>query len=240
MPRIKRKDQTLVHYSEQAILLFTKMVQDDNKFTGDSRISAPTPPTPLARRLVRYILGFGVGIGVGLSPYLGIINVPLFKSLYTLIPETMQNQIIPLSATLMGTIAVVIQWYAGENLTRSHLRSLFRKTLWITSVAFAGLLVIHTMTVVTVPILAGQDRVSFVVGYSRPIKPPCTAEVSDAECIRKITFDPSAIESFWGDRQIRVARLLLTLAYLTLTGSFGSLVGLLLLRERLAELEQTH
>jgi hypothetical protein len=35
----------------------------------------------------------------------------------------------------------------------------------------------------------------------------------------------------WGDRQIKIARLSLMFAYFVFTGSFGTLVGLIVLRE---------
>jgi hypothetical protein len=195
------------------------------------RRNTPRPPTPLARKLVRYILGFSIGIGVGLAPYLGLLNIPLFTPLLALIPDSIQNTIVPLSAALMGIVAVVVQWYGGEYLTRKWLRKSFARTLLIVMIGFISLLIIHTSVVVTVPILGGEDSVAFVVGFSRPIKPPCTAEVSDAECIKRITFDTSVIESFWGDRRIRIAKLSLMLAYLLFTGAFGALIGLIVLRE---------
>jgi len=197
--------------------------------------ATPRPPTPLARQLVRYILGFGVGVGVGLAPYLGLLRVPLFTPLLALIPDSIQNTVIPLSAALMGLVAIVIQWYGGEALKAGRLRKLFGKTLLVSGGAFVLLLIIHTQVVVAVPILGGSDSVPFVVGFTRPNKSPCTEEVSDAECIKRLTLSTSAIESFWGDRQVRLARLILMSAYLLLTSSFGALIGLIILRDRLNE-----
>jgi hypothetical protein len=199
------------------------------------RQETPKPPTPLARKLVRYMLGFGVGIGVGLAPYLGLFKVPFFAPLLDIIPDPIRNMVIPLSAALMGMVAVVVQWYGGEYLTRKRLRTVFGRTLLIAVLTFVVLIIIHTAVVVTVPILGGEDSVSFIVGFTRPLKPPCTSEVSDAECIERVTFDTKAIESFWGDRQIRLARLALMLSYLLFTSSFGALIGLIILREALVE-----
>ena len=191
------------------------------------------PPTPVARKFVNYIVGFGVGVGVGLAPYLGLLEILLFKPLLTLIPETIQYTIIPLSAALMGTVAVVIQWYAREHLSLSGLRSYFKRTLSLLIITFATLVVIHTLVVVSVPILGGKDSVSFIVGFARPTTPPCPADVSDAECIKRLTLNPSIIASFWGDRQVRIATLLLIFLYLFFTGSFGTLIGLIILREQI-------
>ena len=194
--------------------------------------TTPAPPTPVARKLVRYILGFGVGVGIGLAPYLGLLNVPLFKPLLALIPESIQNTVIPLSSALMGTAAVVTEFYGGEYISRARLRRLFKRTLLIAIVAFIILIVIHTFVVVTIPILGGKESVSFVVGFTRPNKPPCSAEISDAACLKLLTLDTSEIESFWGDKQIRFAKGLLIITYLLFTGAFGAIIGLIVIRDK--------
>src|SRR2546423_14676681 len=97
--------------------------------TEGEQPKAIRPPTPLARKLVRYIVGFGVGTSIGLAPYLGFVNVRLFRPLLSLIPDTIQDTVIPLSAALMGTVAVVIQWYSGEQVSRLWLHKQFARTL---------------------------------------------------------------------------------------------------------------
>ena len=199
---------------------------------SDSKSTTPAPPTPLARKLVRYILGFGVGVGIGLAPYLGLLDLPLFKPLLALIPESIQNTVIPLSSALMGTAAVVTEFYGGEYVSRARLRRLFKRTLFVAIGAFIILIVIHTFVVVTIPILGGKESVSFVVGFTRPNKPPCSAEISDAACLKLLTLDTSEIESFWGDKQIRLAKGLLIITYLLFTGSFGAIIGLIVIRDK--------
>jgi hypothetical protein len=200
--------------------------------TGARQLRHIGPATPLARKLVRYIVGFGVGVSIGLAPYLGLINVPPFKSLLSMIPASLQDALIPLSAALMGSIAVVIQWYGGERMTRKGLRKAFARTLFAATLSFILLTVIHSLVVVPLPM--GKGEISrFVVGFTRPTRPPCTAEISDAQCIKLVTTDPSEIASFWGDRQVRLAGLSLSFSYLLFTGSFGILVGLIVLREGL-------
>jgi len=197
---------------------------------GEPKFSPIRPPTPLGRKLVRYVLGFGVGIAVGLAPYLGLLDVPLFKPLLSLIPDSVRDQVIPLSAALMGAVAVVVQWYAGERLARRWLRRLFARTLGAAVLSFILLTIIHSLVVVTLPI-GRHESASYVVGFTRPVKPLCTAEISNAECIKLVTTDPAEIASFWGDRQVQLARLSLIFSYLLFTGSFGTLIGLIILRE---------
>lgn len=190
----------------------------------------PSPP-PLVRKLGRYILSFGVSFAIGLAPYLGRVKVPGFTPLLSLIPATIQDVAIPLSAALMGIVAVVVQWYGGEEVSRAWLRKHFKRALLLVLSSFMLLIVVHTLVVVRVEFLGGQDSETFVVGFKRTHKPPCTAEVSDSNCIKLLTFDVSRIESFWGDRQLRMARLALILSYLVFMSSFGLLVGLLLLKQ---------
>lgn len=177
------------------------------------------------------MIGFGVSVAVGLAPYLGRLEIPLFTPLLKLIPEAIQNLIIPVSAALMGIVAVVTQFYAGERLSRVRLRKLFLRTIIFACVTCLLLIVVHTLVVVKVPILGGKESATFLVGFVRPNEPPCTAEVSDAECIKYLTLDESAIASFWGDKQVRIAKLSLIVPYLLFLSSFGILVALLLLRD---------
>jgi hypothetical protein len=195
--------------------------------------SIPPPPTKEARDLIRYILGFGVGVAAGLALYLGKLRIPIFSPLLDLIPLDRQNVIIPLSSAVMGTVAVVVQWYAHDRLSTSWLKRLFHKTLRFLVVAFISLVVAHAITVRTVEIKGGEEAVAFQVGFVRPVKAPCGADVGDAECIERLTLDPAKIASFWGDMQVNLAGLWLIFSYLGLTGSFGVLVGALLLRQRL-------
>lgn len=203
------------------------------------------PPPPLANQLVRYILGFGVSVAIGLAPFLGTLKIPGFKSLLELIPDSLHIPAIPLSAALMGIVAVVIQWYGGENPSKRWLKKVFHRTLLLTIISFIILFIIHVFTVVKVSYDGGSE--TFLVGFVRPEKPACDvnspdyeecqdnrcdSSVSDGECIGKIGIDKDVVESYWGSTQIRLATLALIFPYLTFTGSFGLLVGLLLLNER--------
>ena len=197
-----------------------------------SRVSRTTaaPPTPLAANLVRYILGFSVSVGVGLAPYLGKLDVPLFSPMLSLLHPSIQDTAIPLSSALMGLVAVFVQWQAGESAPRAALRRWFTRAMAVALAALVGLLVLNTLVIVEVPYLGGQETAKFMVGFSRPERAPCTAEVADSECIKRLSFNPSLVESFWGSRQVRLARLTLILVYLIFMSVFGALVGILLLR----------
>lgn len=188
------------------------------------------PHTALTRRLVRAILGFGVGVAVGLAPYLGTVGVPGFQPLLNLYPLSIRNVAIPLAAALMGIVAVVVDWYGAERLTPTRLRRMFWRTLTIVGAGFVLLIVVHTAFVVAVPIEGGSDSVSFVIGWTRQATCNCGQELSDAQCIQRITFNLAAVDACWGDRGVRFAKLVLILSYLLFTGAFGVLVGITIVR----------
>jgi len=180
---------------------------------------------------MRYFLGLTVGMAIGLSPYIGILNVPVFRPLLELIPLTLQNTLIPLSSALMGVVATVIQWHAEEHYSKKYFNRLFLRSVLICFFALFALIIVHTLCVVTIPIKSGRESVSFLVGFSRPTVEPCTLDVSDEACIERLSFDPAEISSFWQDRQLRITRLFLFSAYLFFTGSFAIIVGLIAVRQ---------
>ena len=90
---------------------------------------AASLPTPVGRRWVNYLIGFSVGVGSGLSVYLGKVHVPLFSPLLDLIPFTLQNTLIPLSSALMGIVAVAVQFYSYTRWGARRLGGLFARTI---------------------------------------------------------------------------------------------------------------
>src|SRR5215831_18218672 len=138
---------------------------------------------PVARLWVRYMLGLGVSVLVGLAPYLGRVKVPLFAPLSALIPLWEQDSLIPLTTAAMGVVAAAIQWYGGERVSRRWLSRWFAGTLILVILAFVLLAYVHNSVVVAVP-YQGTQSASFLVGFTRPFKTPCPEDVSDSECIR--------------------------------------------------------
>lgn len=198
---------------------------------------APAPPTALGRKLVRYVVGFGVGVAVGMAPFLGLMDVPLFAPLLSMFPQSVQGTAIPLSAFLMGLVAVGIQFASGERVSRRWLRWAFPVTFLVIVAGVVVLLSLYTENVLTAPNVAAADGrtidVRLVVGGPRPVPPPpgceCPPSQGEVACIQEIGFENAA--ACWGRRQVAQAEQALTLAYLFLTGGFGALIGLLLLQE---------
>jgi len=190
---------------------------------------APKPKLPrLASDWVRYLLGFSVSIAVGLAPYLGLVGVPLFTPLLSLIPQSLQSIAIPISIASMGIIAVVVQWRK-----RDHSRPLeFRLALTFALTTLVLFITLQVLAVVHIDVPAVDQTVSFAVGFTSPQRPPCEG-LSRERCIAdRLGFDQAVIDSYFGDTQTSLTRLALVLTYIGFMSSFGWMVGLLLLRER--------
>jgi len=181
---------------------------------------------------VQYVLGFGVSVAIGLAPFLGKVNVPLFTPMLSLIPQSIQDIAIPISATAMGIVAVVVQWYGAEHLQKSWLQARFFQTLAICVAALATLTAIEMLAVIRIDVPAVGGVASFAVGVVHPHSEPCVA-LSRADCVRILTFDEAKVASYFGEMQVNLTKLTLVLTYTVFMCSFGSLVGLLMLAGRL-------
>lgn len=187
-----------------------------------------SPPTPLAQRYVRYVVGFGVAVGVGLAPFLG--KVPGLDVLARLFPPELKSTLIPFSAFLMGLIAVAIQYYSRESISRPVLKRRFTFSLVALVVGLFLLLILYNFLVVQFPIEGGSSSVPVIVAMSRT--PECECKTSnELECLMEVSISPRAVEHCWGTRALKVSRLALSFSYLLVTGGFGALIGLLLLQE---------
>jgi hypothetical protein len=186
------------------------------------------PPTDLAKRYVRYVVGFGVAVGVGLAPFLG--KVPGLDVLARLFPPDLKSTLIPFSALLMGVIAVAIQFYSAESILRPVLKRRFTFSLVALVSGLFLFLTLYSLLVVQFPIEGGSASVPVIVATSRT--PECECKTSnDLECLMEVTISPRAVEHCWGSRALKMSRLALSFSYLLVTGGFGALIGLLLLQE---------
>ena len=100
-------------------------------------------PSLLAGRYVRYVTGFGVAVGVGMAPFLGKYKIALFESLLELFPEDSKRSLIPISAFLMGLVAVAVQFYSGEVILRESIRRRFTFGFAVILLAFVGLVILY-------------------------------------------------------------------------------------------------
>src|SRR5438445_6856831 len=176
------------------------------------------PPTATA--LVKYLLGFGVSVAVGLAPYLGRVRVPLFTPMLSLIPQTIQGIAIPLSSASMGIVAVVVQWYGSRQVSKDWSSRVFVRTLIFSIVFLLALVVVEMLAVERIYLPATGETVSFAVGFAYPKRAQCEG-LSRAKCIeQKLVLDPDTISSYFGDAQVKIADLLLVLIYTAFMSSF--------------------
>ncbi len=191
--------------------------------------SLPSPPAKTAKWL-KYFLSFGVTVVVGLAPYLGKFHVPLFSPLLSFIPVYEQNSALILSSAAMGLVAVAVQWYGTESLTKKKMKRWFLVAMAASVGTFLALIAIHSFVTVPVELLT-KETMYVVVGFEQPPRPPCEG-LGDSDCIRlKLTLNPAAIETHYGQRRVRMASTELVLAYLAFTSSFAWLVALVVFKD---------
>jgi hypothetical protein len=195
------------------------------------RKKAYGPPTTLAHRYVRLVVGFGIGVGVGLAPFLG--KVPGLDALITIFPRSFRGTLIPIAALLMGIVAAAIQFYSGETIRREVLRRRFGLSLGLLLMGLFLLFICYSFFITPVPVKGGRATVPVIIAGPRVQGPSCGCPPSygTIQCIQELSFEDAAIETCWDAGMIKVRRMLLSLSYLAVTGGFGALIGLLLLQQ---------
>lgn len=191
-------------------------------------------PSTRIGRYVRHVLGFGVAVAVGMAPFLGKKEVPFFEPLVDLFSETSKIPLIPLSAFLMGFVALRIQFYAGDKISSRTINRRFAIWSTIMLVAFTGFVVIYTERVLQVPEPRTGSNMPVILGWQRlPTGKICACLPSenDLMCAYSLGLGNQLknLEICWPS--IWQVRLSLHLLYLGLTSGFGAMIGLLLLKE---------
>jgi hypothetical protein len=192
-----------------------------------NRLSKPPQVPRTTVKWMRLVLGFSVSVAVGLAPFLGRLQIPLFTPMLSLIPVSLQDVAIPVSAASMGVVAIIVQWNGAQSLPQNQLRRWFRRSLLFCVASLVFLVMIEMLAVVRVDVRSINDTASFAVGLSQPTAAPCTG-LSRAECIKtKLTLDESKIDSYFGEVQANSTKLILVLVYVTFMSAFAALVGAL-------------
>jgi hypothetical protein len=187
-----------------------------------------------ARRFLQWVLGFGVAVGIGLAPFLGERKIPAFEALLEVLPQELRGILIPASALMMGIIAVGVQFYSGEFITRRSLRRRFLVTMISVLIGLLALILVRGSFVIPVTIDPEQGWQELVViGWSRLDTCGCPKNISDEKCIERIGIDD--VSSCWSTTGVKNS---LRLGYLCVMGSFGALVGLLILQTEMRRRER--
>src|SRR5208337_110101 len=179
-----------------------------------------------AVKWVKYVLGFSVSVAVGLAPYLGRVNVPLFTPMLSFIPLSLQDTAIPLSSAAMGIVAVVVQWYDSQQVSKGWASKVFGKTVAACVLSLLAIVVVETFGVERVYVPSIKETASFVVGFSYPHTPPCQG-LGRAKCItERLVLDQDTITTYFGEGQVKSAQFLLVLTYTVFMATFGVMIGL--------------
>jgi hypothetical protein len=199
---------------------------------AQTRIPAPTPA---ARQYIRYMLSFGISVGIGLSPLLGKLDIPGFSSILSLYPSNLADVVIPFAALLMSLPALAVQYYSMGRVSKSVLAKWFARSLVLMVLLLLTGAGCYLFLVVRVPVEGGRAFASFVVGFQQSPSSPCVAKTEPLKlCIgREVSFNPDDVEALFPDWQISLSKLILTVTYCLAMCGLGMLVGLVILRERL-------
>jgi hypothetical protein len=198
----------------------------------------PAPPTALSTQLVRYVRGFGVGVALGLAPFLGVLPIPGFSALLDMYPESMRGWLIPLSGILMGILAVFVEFLGTRIPPAAILRKWFKMGLAVWAVSFLALLFLYPRWVARVEVGDGSRTPAFVTGSDAvPLRPPtspckCPAGQTAEECIADVGLALGPIRECFGSGAVTTATQVLAILYFLLTGGFVFIVGLLLLLQQ--------
>lgn len=166
-----------------------------------------SPPPSTLKRFMWYVLSFGVSAGLGLAPFLGNKKVPGFRALLDLFPTQIQDELIPISAFLMGLVALAIHFYSGERVRTASLKRWFK-------LGFAGMLglllalfVIYKIFVVRLEMPAIKRSVAVLVGWSPLDSCDCRKlRLGKKLCVKRVSVRPEAIEACWGERPDHAGR----------------------------------
>jgi hypothetical protein len=184
--------------------------------------AAEAPPTALARRFVRYVVGFGVGVGVATLVF-------LTGGLFKVIPNGLRPIALPTSTLLMGLVAVGVQFYARESILRRRLRRLFSMGVLVLVAGLVLFLCLHLLFVETYQARGRDLALTVVLVGERLPDCPCEAGSSNEDCVLGLEH----VESCWASSKLKGVRLLLLLTYLLTTIGFGVLVGLVVVQEEM-------
>jgi len=188
--------------------------------------SAPQLPRGIVSRFAHLILGCGVAVALYLAPFLGAQQIPAFQPLVSIFSEDDRGLLIPTSSILVGLIALAIQFYAGETISRRKIRRIFGFLIVSLCLGLLILPLVHVRQVKKFknPQLGTVEGV--VIGWRRLSDCSCTSR-SNQDCLGEILLD---VEQCWDADSIFSVKATLFLLYLLGVQGFAGLAGLIALQ----------
>lgn len=179
---------------------------------------------PSTKKLLRFVLGFGVVFVVTMAPLTGAKRIPYFQPLADILLERHKNLLLPVSGILLATIALIIHFYYEEKVSLKRLR----KSLFITLAVF----LVSLGAFITLPqyvVKVGCATDPFVVGWSRLPGCECGKDIPDADCLAG---NGCGIAGCWGQGQVNAVESSIYASYLGSLCGFVALVGIVVLIEQ--------
>ena len=193
---------------------------------------------PAARGFVRTALTFGLGIGLGLAPFLGEIQIPGFRPLLQVLPTNLIDFLLAVAPLLMGLVAAAVRFYFRDRLSLKKLERLLWISLSGAALGLLALVYIHNFYVCPVTMGPGEGKRLVIISLDR--LPDCTCgasgRVSDEDCIKGLAFD---LDRCWDKRVRKNVAFVFELVYLVVNFSFGVVVGVLVLRREKETVKRT-
>ncbi len=189
------------------------------------------PLTPVGRKYLRYFLSFFVTLGVGFSPLWGGV-IPGFHAILDVFPKDLQD-VIPWASLLMSITAVGVQFFSRDSTQPRYLQRAFVATFVILILLVFASYIAYKAVVIRIEVPASHLKVAYLVG-SKPL-PTCECAkrgLEIRECIGfAISVKPDDVAACFSREEISRRSMLLSVFYLLLMLSLGTLIGLLILKE---------
>lgn len=189
------------------------------------------PLTPAGSKFLRYILSFVVTFGVGLAP-IWSGKVPGFHGVLDVYPKDLQDSI-PFVSLGMSVVAVAVQFFAGDFMSRRRLKITFSVVVVVFMVLMLATYVAYKVVVVRIQVPASHENVAYVVGAT-PL-PTCDCAKRGLEIRRCIGFaisvNPDEVAACFSREEIAARSILLSVLYILLMLSLAVLIALLMLKE---------
>ena len=189
------------------------------------------PLTPVGRKYLRYFLSFFVTLGVGFSPLWGGV-IPGFPAILDVFPRDLQD-VIPWASLLMSITAVGVQFFSRDSTQPRYLQRAFVATFVILILLVFASYIAYKALVIRIEVPASHLKVAYLVG-SKPL-PTCECAkrgLEIRECIGfAISVKPDDVAACFSREEISRRSMLLSVLYLLLMLSLGTLIGLLILKE---------
>lgn len=183
-----------------------------------------------------YLLSFGVTLAVGLAPLLGKVHVPGFTAILDVFPKNLSQTLIPFVAFIMALPAVAVQFFEEDVIARTRLNHWFASVFALIATLVIGLYIVYALTVTQVNYEGEHGVAVYVTGSRMKGDCPCATHkppLPITSCIGgPITTNPAQVDSCYEAAEINLRKAILSMMYMLLMLSFGTLIGLLVVKEQ--------